>query len=100
LIPARASELESARSEATFELDLDLSAKGDAKYVLQLLVNILRGTVVATEEKQSKVLLAKSLSDDWIVGLLRVEQKKVSFNLKCSNEELLGILAKEIDRRK
>jgi hypothetical protein len=100
LMPAPEEELPAASEEATFETELDLSDRGDAKELLQSLVNLLRGAIIATEEKTTKILFSRALCGAPVVTSVKVEQRKLLVTIKSSREDLLGILVKEVQRRK
>jgi hypothetical protein len=93
-------ELAAAQEEATFETELDLSARGDAKELLQFLVNLFRGSIIDGEEKTTKILFSKALCGAPVVTLVKVEAKKLLVTIKSSRQDLLDILVREVQKKK
>jgi hypothetical protein len=100
LVAAPGAELAEARGQAVHGQQIDLSAKGDARVVLQLVVNVLRGTILAGDGKQSKVIFSRSIGGAPVIALIEVKKDRVLTTVKTSDEALLAILIKELQRKK
>jgi hypothetical protein len=104
LLPAEESELEAAKAEATLQQELNLSEKGDAKKVLQIIVNILRGSILTISNPPGRIVFARALSGPPVVATVRVEKVKdiprLLVILTSSNQDLLDALVREIQAAK
>jgi hypothetical protein len=100
LSEAPAEELAAGKEIAVYGDQLDLSAKGDGRAVLQLAVNILRGAILPGDERQSKIIFARSASGAAVVATVTVASERVLLTVKSSDETLAQILLKEIQRKK
>jgi hypothetical protein len=100
LAAAPVEELNDARELAIHSDEIDCTAKGDGRTVLQLVVNVLRGTILSGDERQAKIVFSRSVEGLPVVATVDVGKNKVLVRLSTSNEALLAILVKEIQRKK
>jgi hypothetical protein len=100
LVSTANEELEEAKEEAVYEQQIDLSNKGDGRVVLQLVVNVLRGTIVSGDEKQSKVVFSRSVNGSPVIAIIEIQNDRLLTTVKTSDEVLLAILIKELQRKK
>ena len=100
LLPGTQQEYEAAKEQELASKEMDLTQYGKPKELLQLFVNVLRGTILPTEDIKIRTLFSKTLDGNQpVIAVLRVEKPNLILEIKCANETLLGILMKEIERK-
>lgn len=100
LLPGSQQEYEAAKDQSLASKEMDLTQYGKPKELLQLFVNVLRGTILPTDDVKIRTLFSKTLAGgEPVIAVLRVEKPNLILEIKCANENLLGVLMKEIERK-
>ncbi|OHT09747.1 Adaptin N terminal region family protein [Tritrichomonas foetus] len=97
LVPDFESNLAASEEKATLESELDFTGSQiKPKELLQTIVNVTRGTIIATDDIHVRKVLSKTTEGHPIVVVLKADKESTVLTVKASEEILLQAIAREI----